>query len=104
MINIIDLTYRLTPFHTVITRLADCWGHCCTTSAQPADIQRNRCGHRMDLTYDHVRKGIGELLDTEAVYLNKTISNSSNVINNLSKIINNSSKIMNNSSKIIKMD
>ena len=87
MINIIDLTYRLTPFHTVITRLQDCWGHCCASGAQPADIKRNRCGHRINLAHDPVRSALVELLDTEAVYLNKIISGSSNVINNSSKLI-----------------
>ncbi len=75
MINIIDLTHRLSPFHSVITRLADCWGDCCANGASPADLKRKRCGHRMDLGNDDIRKTLVEILDTQAVHLNKSINN-----------------------------
>ncbi|UJR07104.1 hypothetical protein I4U23_011392 [Adineta vaga] len=73
MINIIDLTYRSTPFHTVITRLTDCWGDCCTNGASPDDIKRKRCGHRIDLTNDALRNTLIDILDSQKIFLNRTI-------------------------------
>jgi hypothetical protein len=73
MINIIDLTYRSTPYHSIITRVKDCWGDCCANGARPDDIKRKRCGHRMDLVNDDIRKSLIELLDAETVYLNRSI-------------------------------
>ncbi len=72
MVNIIDLTYRLTPFHTVITRLSDCWGDCCAVGAKPSDIKQKRCGHRMNLAQDPVKNALIELLELEATYLSKS--------------------------------
>jgi hypothetical protein len=69
MINIIDPTYRTTPFHSVITRLGDCWGDCCSSGATSVDIKRKRCGHRMDLTKDDIRKTFIDILDSEKAYL-----------------------------------
>ncbi len=77
MINIIELTYRPTSSHSVITRLADCWGHCCANGASPTDIKQKRCGHRMDLTNDVVRQSLIEILESEAVYLNRSTGKAS---------------------------
>ncbi len=75
MLNIIDLTYRPTPFHGIITRITDCWGHCCATGAQPSDIKGKRCGHRMDLTKKIIRNTLIEILDSETMYLNGSMFN-----------------------------
>ncbi|CAF1493210.1 unnamed protein product [Adineta ricciae] len=72
MINIIDLTYRLTPYHSVVTRLGDCWGDCCTNGAKPEDVKRKRCGHRIDLTKTHMKDTLVMILELGARYLNKT--------------------------------
>jgi hypothetical protein len=72
MLNIIDLTYRLTPFHTVITRLSDCWGDCCAGGAKPSDIKQKRCGHRIDLAQDPMKNTLIQLLELEATYLSKS--------------------------------
>ncbi len=72
MFNIIDQTYRLTPFHTVIARISDCWGHCCADGATPSDVKQKRCGHKIDLTQDNMRNSLIELLELEATYLSKS--------------------------------
>ncbi|CAF1386675.1 unnamed protein product [Adineta steineri] len=74
MINIIDLTHRLTPSHSIVTRIADCWGHCCAGGSSENDIKQKRCGHRMDLANEGIKKTLINLLESEASYLNKTIS------------------------------
>ncbi|CAF4099219.1 unnamed protein product [Adineta steineri] len=73
MINIIDLTHRLTPSHSIVTRIADCWGHCCAGGSSENDIKQKRCGHRMDLANEGIKKTLINLLESEASYLNKTI-------------------------------
>jgi hypothetical protein len=75
MLNIIDMTHRTTPFHSVITRLGDCWGHCCANGAKPVDIKQKRCGHRMDLVNNDVRKAFIDILDSETTYLTGLGSN-----------------------------
>ncbi|UJR11839.1 hypothetical protein I4U23_016019 [Adineta vaga] len=75
IINIIDLTYRLTPYHSVVTRLGDCWGHCCLNGASPDDIKRHRCGHRITLTNEDVKQTLIEILQSGALYLNRPIKN-----------------------------
>ena len=72
MINIIDLTYRLTPYHSVVTRIGDCWGDCCTNGAKPEDFERKRCSHRIDLTQTHMKDTLIRILELGARYLNKT--------------------------------
>ncbi len=78
MLNILDLTYRSTPFHSLITRIGDCWGDCCANGAGSNDIKRKRCGHRMDLANDNVRKSFTELLDSSIIYLNRTTNKTNN--------------------------
>lgn len=73
ILNIIDLTYRLTPHHTVITRMNDCWGHCCASGATSNDVQTKRCGHRLDLTNEEVKNKLVEILESEARFLNRPI-------------------------------
>ncbi len=75
MVNIIDWTHRLTPFHSVIARIGNCWGGCCAGGAKPLDIKQNRCGHRIDLAVDAVRNSLIELLELEATHLSKSSSN-----------------------------
>ena len=77
ILNIIDLTYRSTPFHSIITRLGDCWGHCCAGGAKGIDVKRKRCGHRIDLADESVRKSLIEILDSETLYLYKSINKTS---------------------------
>lgn len=74
MIHIIDLTYQLTPFHSVITRLGDCWGNCCKNGSTPADIQWERCGHRIDLSDENLKRTLVKILDASAQYLNTPIN------------------------------
>ncbi|CAF4255877.1 unnamed protein product, partial [Adineta steineri] len=71
---IIDLTHRLTPSHSIVTRIADCWGHCCAGGSSENDIKQKRCGHRIYLPDHLARKALIDLLESEATYLNKTIS------------------------------
>ena len=71
MVNIIDLTRRETSFHSIITRLNDCWGDCCASGSKPENIKQKRCGHRMDLARDDIRQTLIEILESEAVYLTK---------------------------------
>ncbi len=72
MLNIIDLTHRLTPFHTILTRLSDCWGHCCTDVSAPSDIKGHRCGHKINLSQEQLKNTLIELLELEATYLSKS--------------------------------
>ena len=74
MINIIDLTHRSTPYHTVIIKIRDCWGDCCANGAGPGDIQQRRCGHRMDLANDNIKKTFIQLLDSETAYFNRSVN------------------------------
>ena len=78
MFNIIDLTYRSTPFHTVITHLEDCWGSCCSYGANANDINTKRCGHKIDLANDQVVKVLINLLNSEASYLHDATPRKSN--------------------------
>ncbi|CAF0987657.1 unnamed protein product [Adineta ricciae] len=78
MFNMIDLTYRSTPFHTVITHLEDCWGNCCSYGANANEINTKRCGHKIDLANDQVVKVLINLLNSEAYYLHKTTPKKSN--------------------------
>ncbi|UJR07237.1 hypothetical protein I4U23_011525 [Adineta vaga] len=78
IVNIIDLNYRLTPHHSVITKLSDCWGSCCASGVQPNDIKSKKCGHRMDLANEQIMKTFIELLDSQVIHLNKSILNKPN--------------------------
>ena len=71
MVNIIDLTRRETPFHSIITRLYDCWGDCCAGGSTSENIKQKRCGHRIDLSKDDIRQTLIEILESEAVYLTR---------------------------------
>ncbi|CAF1633198.1 unnamed protein product [Adineta ricciae] len=77
MINIIDLTRRLTPFHTVVDPLADCWGHCCESDAVPANLVERRCGHKIDLSNVTLRKSFSDVLDLEIAFLKRISPNKS---------------------------
>ncbi|UJR07176.1 hypothetical protein I4U23_011464 [Adineta vaga] len=69
MFNMIDLTHRSTPFHTVITHLEDCWGNCCTYGAAINEIKTKRCGHKIDLANDQIANALVEFLKSESSYL-----------------------------------
>jgi len=71
MINIIDRTYRRTPFHSIITRIYDCWGNCCADNSNSENVKQKRCGHRMDLARDDIRQTLIEILESQAAYLTK---------------------------------
>ena len=77
MINIIDLTRRLTPFHTVVDPLADCWGHCCQSDTVPANLVERRCGHKIDLSNITLRKSFSDVLDLEIAFLKRISPNKS---------------------------
>ena len=46
--EIIDRRYRKSRWHSVIYRLADCWGSCCYDVKFPEDVAWRRCGHRIN--------------------------------------------------------
>jgi hypothetical protein len=48
MMTIIDLTHKRHPRLSLISRLADCYGGCCSTAGNPEEILWNRCGHKFD--------------------------------------------------------
>ena len=49
MVNILDLTHRTHPTRSLISRLSDCFGGCCTAAEDPQwDVLWNRCGHKID--------------------------------------------------------
>ncbi|UJR09074.1 hypothetical protein I4U23_013321 [Adineta vaga] len=77
MINIIDLSHRLTPFHTVIAPLSDCFGQCCSFGTGPNELVERRCGHRIDLSNATIRKSFADVLDLENAFLKKLLSNQS---------------------------
>ena len=72
MLNMIDLTHRLTPFHTVITHLEDCWGGCCVSFPSLNEIKTKRCGHKIDLANDQEANVLINILNSESPYLHKT--------------------------------
>ncbi|UJR16641.1 hypothetical protein I4U23_003541 [Adineta vaga] len=78
MFNMIDLTHRPTPFHTVITHLEDCWGGCCAYGAGITEIKKKRCGHKMDLANGQITNTLIEFLKSESSYLNHITPNKSN--------------------------
>ena len=67
----IDLTNRLTPLHTVITHLEDCWGGCCSYGATANEIKTKRCGHKIDLSNDQIANALINILKSESPYLHK---------------------------------
>jgi hypothetical protein len=48
MVNIIDLTRQRHPHLSVITKLADCFGGCCSDAHSAEEILWSRCGHRLN--------------------------------------------------------
>ena len=72
MLNILDRTYRSTPFHSIIARLGDCWGSCCINDPKPSDIKQKRCGHRLNWLDKIQKDALIALLEEEAAYISKS--------------------------------
>ncbi|CAF1043753.1 unnamed protein product [Adineta ricciae] len=74
IVKIIDFTYRLSNSHSIITKISDCWGNCCSSGAKSIDLQMRRCGHRMDLNNEIIQKTFLQSLQSQLSLINKTFS------------------------------
>jgi len=53
MFNLIDHAYREQEKAAQVLKLADCWGHCCTSDPSREDILFHRCGHRLNYLHSN---------------------------------------------------
>ncbi|KAF2839219.1 hypothetical protein M501DRAFT_772361 [Patellaria atrata CBS 101060] len=73
MLRIIDDTRRSNPTESIITRLGDCWGHCCADGVKREDVLWRRCGHRLDFTREEIWGTHWERLGRQAEMLGKKV-------------------------------
>jgi hypothetical protein len=77
ILHIIDQSRREHRSRSVIYRLGDCWGDCCASGPDVADVRWNRCGHRLDYMNEPVIDAFYGMLDVKAEWLGEVIDRES---------------------------
>ena len=57
------------PWLSVVSKIGDCWGSCCTDAAPIEAVMWSRCGHRMDMRDRDVVRAHFARVDEEASVL-----------------------------------
>jgi hypothetical protein len=77
ILHIIDQTYERRVGRSLIERLGDCWGNCCSSNPTVEDIFWSRCGHRLDLQNEVVTNAHFHRLRQQSLMLGSPLDRNS---------------------------
>ncbi|KAK1585160.1 UDP-galactose transporter [Colletotrichum navitas] len=74
IVHIIDQSRRRNPYVSIVERISDCWGNCCSSDPKIRDVLGARCGHRLNYLEEGPINAFYGKLDTQASLLGQTLN------------------------------
>ncbi|KAK2059458.1 UDP-galactose transporter [Colletotrichum caudatum] len=74
MVHIIDQSRRRNPYRSILDRISDCWGNCCSSDPKVRDVLGARCGHRLNYLEEGPINAFYGKLDAQAALLGQALN------------------------------